>query len=192
MTTSLDASNLIDLDKDERTLMEVRRHPIVFYARLVILVVLFFIPLFLSPFLVILIDRATSGTVGALIFGFLFTLWCLALWVAFFYQWTDYYLDVWVITNKRVFDIDQKGFFKREISVCRIEQLQDVSISVNGLMATLFKFGTIHIHTAGESHDFVIRDARNPMSVKNVIMQAHGKTIDSPVITPMFNEEPGA
>ncbi len=189
MTTALDANTLIDLDNDESILMEVRRHPIVFYARLLILVVLFFIPLFISPFVVLLIDKVAGNAVGALVFGFLFTLWCLVLFVSFFYQWTDYYLDVWIITTKRIFDIDQKGFFRREISVCRIEQLQDVSIIVDGLIATFFKFGTIHIHTAGESHDFLIKDARNPMSVKNIIMQAHGKTIDSPVITPMFPEE---
>ncbi len=182
-------TKLITLDPGETVLMEVRRHMIVFYTRILILIAFFFVPLFLSPFLVILFDKIAQNEVGAIVFGFLFTLWLAVIWMTFFYQWTDYYLDVWIITNKRIFDIDQKGFFNREISVCRIEQLQDVSITVDGIAATFFKYGTIHIHTAGESHDFLIRDAASPLDVKNVIMQAHGKTIDEAVMktTPAAN-----
>lgn len=175
-------TTLISLDSDETVLTEVRRHMIVFYARILILVVFFFVPLFISPFIVLLIEKIAKNPIGSIIFGFLFTLWLIVIWMTFFYQWTDYYLDVWIITNKRIFDIDQRGFFNREISVCRIEQLQDVSITVDGVMATFFKYGTIHIHTAGESHDFVIRDAADPMNVKNIIMQAHGRTIDEAVV----------
>lgn len=171
-------TKLITLAPGEEVLMEVRRHMIVFYARILILVALFFAPLFASPFIVLFIDKVAQADIGATVFGFLFTLWLIVIWVTFFYQWTDYYLDVWIITSKRIFDIDQKGFFNREISTCRLEQLQDVSITVDGIAATFFKYGTIHIHTAGESHDFAIRDAARPLDVKNVIMHAHGKTMD--------------
>jgi len=175
-------TKLITLEPGENVLMEVRRHMIVFYARILILVAFFFVPLFVSPLIVLGVNKIASNEIGTIIFGFLFTLWLAVIWMTFFYQWTDYYLDVWVITNKRIFDIDQKGFFNREISACRIEQLQDVSITVDGIMATFFKYGTVHIHTAGESHDFVIRDAADPMDVKNIILQAHGKTIDEIVV----------
>lgn len=178
----LHITKLISLTPGEEVLMEVRRHMIVFYARILILVGLFFFPLFISPFIVMLIDRVAPAEIGAVVFGFLFTLWLIVIWMTFFYQWTDYYLDVWIITNKRIFDIDQKGFFNRNISTCRIEQLQDVSITVDGIAATFFKYGTIHIHTAGESHDFTITNAANPLDVKNIIMQAHGKTIDEAVM----------
>lgn len=171
-------TKLITLEPGETVLMEVRRHMIVFYARILILVAFFFVPLFISPLIVLGVNKIAQSDIGAIVFGFLFTLWLAVIWMTFFYQWTDYYLDVWVITNKRIFDIDQKGFFNREISACRIEQLQDVSITVDGIMATFFKYGTVHIHTAGESHDFVIRDAADPMGVKNIILQAHGETID--------------
>lgn len=175
-------TKLISLEPGETVLMEVRRHMIVFYARILILVAFFFVPLFISPLIVLGVNKIAQNDIGAIVFGFLFTLWLAVIWMTFFYQWTDYYLDVWVITNKRIFDIDQKGFFNREISACRIEQLQDVSITVDGIMATFFKYGTVHIHTAGESHDFVIRDAADPMDVKNIILQAHGKTIDEVVM----------
>lgn len=180
---------LASLEPGEEVLMEVRRHMFIFYAQIVILVVFFFIPLIASPFVVSFVDKFTGEGTGPLVFGFFFALWLLGLLMVFIYRWTDYYLDVWVITNKRIFDINQKGFFSRTVSACRIEKLQDVAIEVNGVLATFFKFGTVHIHTAGESHDFTIRDAANPLDVKNTIMKAHGKTIDEVSVSMSFGKD---
>lgn len=173
------AHKLIMLEQGEHIVLEARKHMLVFYARLVFLVGLFFLPLIFSPFIIKMLNALSEPNSGSLIFGFLFALWLLALLIVFVYRWTDYYLDVWIITNKRLFDIEQKGFFTRTISSCRIEKIQDVSIEVAGILATFFKFGTVHIHTAGEKHDFSIRDAANPAHIKNTLMHTMGKTIDS-------------
>lgn len=169
--------------------METRRHMFVFCAQIVIIVVLFFVPLVFSPFIVAGIDKLTAPGTGVLVFGFLFTVWLVCLLMLFIYRWTDYYLDVWIITNKRIFDITQNGFFARSISTCRIEKVQDVSVSINGLIPTFFKFGTVHIHTAGDSHDFSIKDAARPIDVKNTIMKAHGSTLDEVHISTSFGKD---
>jgi membrane protein YdbS with pleckstrin-like domain len=171
-------SHLVDLEPGEEVVREVRRHMIVFYARVLFIVFLFFVPLFLSPFITLILNKIVQAPIGGIVFGFVFTIWLLALWVLLFLQWTDYYLDVWVITNKRMFDIDQKGIFTREISVFRLENMQDITIEVKGLLATFLKFGTVHIHTAGESHDFTILDAADPSEVKNTIMRAHSMLLE--------------
>jgi hypothetical protein len=179
-----DTPYLVDLEEGEHVVLEVRRHMIVFYARVLFLVLLFFVPLFLSPFIVALIDRMAGEAIGSVVFGFLFTLWLLAMWLTFFFQWTDYYLDVWVITNKRLFDIEQIGIFTREISVLRLENLQDTTIEMHGIVATLLKYGNVHIHTAGESHDITIKNAANPVEVKNTLMRAHGAILDDRPLQP--------
>lgn len=176
--TTKNTTYVVDLEEGEHVVMEVRRHMIVFYARIVLLVGLFFIPLLLSPLIIALIDRIAGGAVGGVVFGFLFTLWLLAMVLVFFFQWTDYYLDLWVITNKRLFDIEQKGVFTREISALRLENMQDITIEVKGVIATLLKYGDVHIHTAGESHDITIYDAARPLDVKNAIMRAHSAILD--------------
>lgn len=33
---------------------------------------------------------------------FVYSLWLMILWVAFFVEWTDYYLDLWIVTDRRV------------------------------------------------------------------------------------------
>jgi hypothetical protein len=179
---------LVDLEQNEHVLREVRRHLIVFYARVLFLVALLLVPLFLSPLLVLLINKAAGGSAGSIVFGFFYVLWLLIVWVIFFLQWTDYYLDLWIITNKRIFDIEQNGVFTREVSVFRLENLQDITIEVSGFIATLLKYGTVHIHTAGESHDFTIKDAARPVEVKNIIMRAHSALLEEP---PAFAEMDG-
>lgn len=179
---------LINLEEGEKILLEVRRHMFILYSKVALLLIFFFIPLALSPALGGAINKLTDGTAGPLAVGFFFLLWCLFLWVLFFFYWTDYYLDAWVITDRRIFDIEQKGVFRRDISVTRLERVQDVTVSVSGVFATFLHFGDIHIHTAGgELHGigntlepgFTIKNAANPMLVKETIMRAHGKVIET-------------
>ncbi|MBP9771969.1 MAG: hypothetical protein KBD16_03555, partial [Candidatus Pacebacteria bacterium] len=64
---------LIELEPNEHVVLEVRRHMIVFYGRILFLIGLFFLPLFLSPFITILLDKAAGEPIGAILFGFLYT-----------------------------------------------------------------------------------------------------------------------
>jgi uncharacterized membrane protein YdbT with pleckstrin-like domain len=139
---------------------------------------LLIVPLVFVPTTGTLINKSTGATYGMQIVSFLFILWCLFLWVLFFFYWTDYYLDVWIITNKRIFDIDQQGIFRREVSVTNLERVQDVTVSVNGIFATFLKFGDIHVQTAGSQMDFSIKNASNPMIIKETIMRAHENLVN--------------
>jgi hypothetical protein len=116
---------------------------------------------------------------GGIVFAFFYLTWLLILFTVFFFQWTDYYLDVWVITTERIFDVEQVGMFNRTISVFRLEQIQDVTVAVNGILATFLKYGDIHLHTAGEGDDFIIRDADDPLHIKKIIMEEHGKVMQA-------------
>ena len=170
-------SNLVVLEDGEEILAEVRRHKIVFYTRIIFIVIFFFVPLFLTPLAVNFINFAGRTNDGGIFWGFLISIWLLILWMAFFYQWTDYHLDVWVVTNKRIIDIEQKGPLHQIVSVFRLEQIEDITASVNGLMAIIFKYGDVHIHTAGHNEDITIRQAARPYDVKNLIIEAQGKAM---------------
>ena len=108
----------------------------------------------------------------SLLLLFLWSLLLLLLWIVFMVFWTDYYLDVWLITNHRVIDIEQKGLFSRSVSTFRFDQIQDVTAEVPGVLATLIDFGTVKIRTASnETFDF--RGVTRPNFVKEEIMSEH-------------------
>jgi uncharacterized membrane protein YdbT with pleckstrin-like domain len=87
-----------------------------------------------------------------------------------FAVWTDYYLDIWIVTNRKLVSIDQIGLFNREISTLRMERIQDVTFSINGIVATLLNFGDIHVQTAAEEREFVMRGIAHPDRVKRLIL----------------------
>lgn len=170
------ADYLVDVEPDEQIIAEVRRHMFVFYSRLIGLVVVALLPLTVVAPIVNFFNRFLE-TGGGVLFTFLYLIWFLIIWIIFFFEWTDYYLDVWVITNERIFDVEQKGMFNRHISVFRLEQVQDVTVEVEGLLATFLKYGNVHIHTAGEATNFIIKDAADPLHIKKIIMEHHGNVM---------------
>lgn len=111
---------------------------------------------------------------------FLWSLELLLLWIVFMVFWTDYYLDVWLVTNHRVIDIEQKGLFSRSVSSFRFDQIQDVTAEVPGVLATLIDFGTVKIRTASnETFDF--RGVARPNFVKETIIAEHHRVHSSTV-----------
>ena len=62
----------------------------------------------------------------------------------FFIVW---YYDVYIITNKRIVLVNQKSLFSREFVETDLEKVQDVTYSIKGLFATIFKYGTVVIRT---------------------------------------------
>ena len=93
-------------------------------------------------------------------------------WSFFALLWTDYYLDVWVVTNHRVIDVEQLGLFNRTISSFRFDQIQDATVKVPGLLATLIKYGTVELRTASDE-TFAFKGVAYPTMLKERIMSEH-------------------
>ncbi len=89
------------------------------------------------------------------------------------YGFVDYYLDVYIITNQRVVDIKQDGFFKREIAELHLHQIQDVSAKVKGIFPTTMHYGDIYIQTAGEKENFYFKSIPHPYRVSKLIVNLH-------------------
>lgn len=122
------------------------------------------------------VEQISSATrlslASAPLFFFFWSLWLLFLWAFFALLWTDYYLDIWVITNHRVIDVEQLGLFRRNISSFRFNQIQDATVKVSGLIATLIGFGTVELRTAS-NESFKFKGVARPNYLKERIMSEH-------------------
>lgn len=105
----------------------------------------------------------------------LYCMWLLMLWVALFYSWTDYYLDIWIVTDQKLVDIDQSGFFRRKVSTLHLEKVQDATVSVKGLIPTWLDYGDVVVQSAGTEHEFIIKGVARPYDMKEAVMHATGK-----------------
>jgi len=119
------------------------------------------------------IDLGTaSGAIAILTVSTIF----LILWLMFFHDWLDYFLDAFILTNERIVRIEQKGFFDRTVADIRLDKIQDVSVEIKGLLATFLKFGTIFLQSAGERDLFSFQNMPHPELIKAQILTYTSKT----------------
>lgn len=80
------------------------------------------------------------------------------------YEWVSWYNDVFVLTNYRVIDVQQDGFFSRKFSEASLSTIQDVSHSVEGVFPTIFNFGDVLVQTAGAQAKITMDDVAKPQA----------------------------
>jgi uncharacterized membrane protein YdbT with pleckstrin-like domain len=92
------------------------------------------------------------------------------IWIFAFFIWIDYYFDIWIITNERIINIEQRGLFVRAMSEVKFTRIQDVTAEEKGVIPTMLDYGDVFIQTAAETERFVFRKVPNPYGLKDMIM----------------------
>lgn len=166
---------MIDFLENEKIILMLRRHPLIIYTKIAAIIIITAVPFVMFPFIakflpqIIVYPRNILLILTAIIY-YMF------VWTYFLIVWTDYYLDIWIVTNQRIMDIEQKGLFSREVSEFSISRVQDVTVDIVGILPTLFHYGDVHVQTAGEAKQFIFRDIKNPNKVKDTILNLQYKT----------------
>lgn len=94
----------------------------------------------------------------------------LFIWLFAFFFFIDYYLDVWIVTNRRIISIEQKGFFSRTVSELKLFRIQDVTVNTEGVFPTLLNYGSVYVQTAGSKRNFHFEQIPQPDEVKDEII----------------------
>lgn len=166
----------IQLEDDEHILIQVRRHWFVLCTELAGLLLAGLLPVFIHLVVLRYVSfESLRFTISNSYIVFLYAVWFLFLWMALFSSWTNYYLDVWTITNKRLVSVNQHGLFNRNTGSLRLERIQDIDVTVKGMLATFLDFGLIRVETASEDRDFAARNIPKPQELKALILSASDK-----------------
>jgi CRP-like cAMP-binding protein/membrane protein YdbS with pleckstrin-like domain len=92
--------------------------------------------------------------------GFLTTLWLL-------WKYEDWRNDIYQVTDRYVIDIDRRPFgFGESRKQAELGNVQNINARREGLTATLFNYGHVHIETAGAQADIVFEYVSNPNRVQ--------------------------
>ena len=171
---------MIRLGKDEKIISITRKHWFILMKETIFLLFLLCLPFVVVTVFSILNADHVIEISGNIITLFVVgsSVFLLFVWMIFFIIWTDYYLDILILTNKHIIDVEQKGLFSRELSAFRLDKIQDVTAESNGVIQTVLSFGTIHIQTAGEDQDFIVRGIPKPFEVKHNISKQQDLLMD--------------
>lgn len=174
---------------EEKILLVFRQHWIVLALKLVIW--FFFLLILLASDYTV--NNLLAGTISQeyiAIFNTIKAIYLLFLFLGGLMLWMTYYLNVNIITNERIVDIDQPTILTHTISELHLEQVQDVTAEVHGLLENLFDFGDVHIQTAAETKRFLFDKVPNPTKITKLILDLYEQIPDQkkPITGPTQNQ----
>ncbi|MEK7083217.1 MAG: PH domain-containing protein [Patescibacteria group bacterium] len=172
---------MIEFQSNETVLVSARKHWLIFAlesAGLGLGVIL--------PIGIIIITRISAPdfiqyTLGTQVFYqtaiFITAAWWLVMFIIFAAMFTNYYLDIFIITNQRVIDIEQLGLFARDVTSAPLQNIEDIKVEIIGILPSLLDFGNLHIQTAAAMREITIYGIHRPNKIRDLIIAAHAKTI---------------
>ena len=144
---------------DEKLLFIFRRHIIAmrkgFYLLLIPLVITAIPPLIWQSNLELFLLPVGGLILGLLLFSYHFILW---------------YFTVYIVTDQRLRQVTQKGFFGKDVIELRLSKIQNISYNIPGFTGEVFQFGTIVIQTI--VGDLVIHKVEHPDNIYNKLQDA--------------------
>jgi hypothetical protein len=162
------AEKQLDFDgqrADEELLFVFRRHIIAmrkgFYLLLIPLVITSIPPLIWQDNLELFLLPVAGLILGLILFSYHFVLW---------------YFTVYIVTNQRIRQITQKGFFGKDVIELRLSKIQNISYNIPGFSGEVFKFGTIVIQTF--VGDLVIHKVEHADKIYNKLQDAVNTAIE--------------
>ena len=162
---------MVEIDENEHVVEVIWDHWFVLVGKLITIVLAVLFPVFaIFVFGFIPIDKifVVEGSSFALKTYFV-TLWLIVVWMLAWNVWTNYFLNVLIVTDIRLFDITQSGFFRRQSASFRIDHIQNITVEQKGIISTMLNFGTIRFETAGENINFVAKYIPSPYALKKLI-----------------------
>ena len=156
---------------NEHVKYTLRRHWLTFVPSIFIFLIMLVVPVAVYFLVQKLFPDFLSGPIAyplLILFGSTYGLFSLL----FFYgQFIDYYLDLWIITNERVIDIEQKGLFDRTVSELELENIQDATSNVKGFLGTIFHYGDLVVATASSTSTIIFRQIHNPDFIRQELIR---------------------
>lgn len=167
----MDIASLIKKKTSEKVLHVLRRHPFTFMGHLIL-----FLIMLLAPLILIFISRGLYPTLldSQIVYAIgvvLGSIYYLTAYIIFFVHFVDYYLDLWIVTSKRIIDIEQLGLFSRTISELDLFRIQDVTSDIRGFFPTMFNYGDLTIKTASSNINIVFRNISDPNAIREELIK---------------------
>ena len=147
-----------DQFEDEEVVFVFRKHPVVMRKGLIaglLCVLLGSLVVFWQPTYIAFL----LGVLGGAILGVIIML----------PSWITWFFSVFIVTDKRLIQVTQKGFFHKSVIDMGLNQIQMVNYQVSGMQETLLGFGTIMMQTF--VGDLIIHEIPHPAKIQKRLLE---------------------
>lgn len=163
----------------EQIICEVKRHPIGMlgiYAMSGFLLLFFAVLAWVVGPAIFSSNRSMVLGIGTIVF---LVVACVVIGFVFVAN-KVYWGNSWVVSSDSLTQISQISLFNKQSSQLSLGNLEDVTTEQHGIMAQLFKYGTLRVETAGERSKFMFPYCPNPdyyaqkiLAARETFEQAH-------------------
>ena len=94
----------------------------------------------------------------------------LVVLAAWFYRWVGWFYTLYIVTDRRILEIKQKGFFTRKVNEWQLEGIQNMNYEIGGFQAVLFGYGNITARTY--IGDLEMMTIHNPAEIHEQLVNA--------------------
>lgn len=158
-----------ELESGEKVYLVLHRHWIVFVKLLIIIFLMAIIP----PIIFVIFRFINNLSIPATFTAIFGGIYYLVLTSILMTNWIDYYCDLFIITDRRIINIEQSALFNYKTSELLFGQIIDITAEKDGFLPMMLGYGSISIKTAAHNPDFHIFPVANPdtlsKEVKNVL-----------------------
>lgn len=170
----------IEFDANEKIFLEVRKHPIglvitYLFGALTTITVFSLLVLFPMAYDFSSVGADVSMSGGALqgiiiAVGLFMTLFSVLITTVAAYIYSQ---NVLIVTSEKIAQQLYLSLFSKKISQLSIADVQDSTVTQNGIFPHLFNYGTVVIETAGEQRNYNFTFAPSPYDVSKALTGAH-------------------
>lgn len=169
---------------DEKVIRIIHRDVFIALKRVGLFVLLLALPAIVLLMINDILPSADDFGIVTIIMLLSLSVYLLFIWLLFFFSIIDYFLDIWIITDKRIIDIQQNGFFSRAISEQMVAKIQDISSDTHGFLPTVWKYGNLTVQTAAQTNKFYFEEISNPEEVRDLLIRLAAASATQPVTDP--------
>lgn len=148
------------LEEDEQVLLILRQHPLVLLPKIILIAVILGIGMVFGNMLNL--SLLPMNFVRAFE-----VLWLLFMWGLILEALVSWYFNVIVITDERVIDVDFLHLIYTNVTVAKLDNIEDVTYSITGVVPSIFNYGNVLIQTAGEVVEISREQTRASIEIIN-------------------------
>lgn len=154
-------------EEDEDVILFLRQHIVVMVPSFCIFILMLLAPVVVFPLFMQLLELPIDIPASYILVGTVF--WYLASFGFIFTQFLHWFFNIFIVTNRRIIDIDFVNLLYKEFSEAPISRIQDLSYQTKGILGTMFNYGNVLIQTAGEVPNFVFESVPKPSAAVDVL-----------------------
>lgn len=90
-----------------------------------------------------------------------------------------WWLNTYIVTNKRLLHYAQKGLFDQTVTETPHERILNVSYKTEGIISTFFGYGNVIVQVVGLMEPIILENIDTPMQIKDYLWEMHKRATEN-------------